>query len=104
MAKHDPRNEDGGYGAGNLVGSSVSGLQSAIEARQAVESVGAPARDAAQRADADAERDAEPARSDRRNAAATSATTPDRADAPRTSSIDDDPAGNSRDDARSHRG
>ncbi|WP_133478627.1 hypothetical protein [Cognatilysobacter segetis] len=37
MGTHDPRNEEGGYGAGNLVGSSESGLRAAIESREAVD-------------------------------------------------------------------
>jgi hypothetical protein len=37
MSARDPRDEDGGYGAGNLVGSDSSGVDSAIEARRAVE-------------------------------------------------------------------
>ena len=53
MGSNDTRDEDGGYGAGNLVGSSTSGVRSAIEARQSVYASRARGSDDARRADAD---------------------------------------------------
>ena len=37
MNTNDPRREESGYGAGNLVGSSESGLRSAVEGQRALE-------------------------------------------------------------------
>lgn len=56
MNTNDPRREDGGYGASSLVGSNTSGLQSALEAREAVDAArdrGTQAPDDAKRANAD---------------------------------------------------
>lgn len=38
MNTNDPRREESGYGAGNLVGSSESGLRSAVEGQRALDS------------------------------------------------------------------
>ena len=56
MKRNDPRGEDGGYGASNLVGSNESGLRSAMEGRRALDAARAdesPRSDDAKRADAD---------------------------------------------------
>jgi hypothetical protein len=101
MTTHDPRDEDAGYGGGNLVGSSQSGLRSAIEARQAVAPPGRPARDGAVGADAIEQRTARSDRAGVPDAAPGATPPPVRVDAPRASS-GDDPRGTPR-DARNRR-